>query len=254
MIGLIDFMENIPRGSRCRVRMEGTEALGIPAVLAHIESPTHPRQKSLYRALDSCAGTLGIMRVTTVFFSNSFPYRDFFLDRGFHEGDCRELLRVKAAELLSLAAPVRERVLLSAPRADRRVSKLIFELGKRFRFVLMDVPNFDMRALDAGLNDLGLSPEPLHRDRVADVDAALFLDTPAYPVYLSDRCRVLRLGEPTPLICGGREIERARFTLPNTLRGTVPENFPQPQLLSAALESGRLSAENVTVTDVLFFN
>lgn len=248
MIGLIDFVENIPRGSRCRVRMEGTEVLGVPAVLAHIESPARPRQKSLHRALDSCAGTLGVMRVNTVFLSDSFPYRDFFLNRGFREGDCRELMRVKAAELLSLAAPAHERVLLSAPRADRRVSKLVLELGKRFRFVLLDVPNFDMSALDAGLLDLGLSPEPLRRDRVADVDAALFLDTPAYPVYLSDRCRVLRLGDPTPLICGGRDIERMRFTLPDALGGTVPEGFPQPQLLSAALESGRLDPETVAVS------
>lgn len=250
MFGLIDFVENIPRGSKCRVRMEGTEVLGVPAVLAHIEFPARPRRKSLLRALDSCAGTLGVMRVNTVFFSNSFPYRDFFLDRGFREGDCRELMRVKAAELLSLAAPAHERVLLSAPRADRRFSKLIFELGKRFRFVLLDVPGSDMSALDAGLMDLGLSPEPLRRDRVADVDAALFLGTPAYPVYLSDRCRVLRLGEPTPLICGGREIERVRFTLPDAFGGTVPGGFPQPQLLSAALESGRLAPETVEVSGV----
>lgn len=251
MIGLIELLENIPRGSKCRVRMDGIRVLGVPAVLAHIESPARPRQRSLLRTLDSCAGTLGVTRVTTVIFSDSFPHRDFFLDRGFREGDCGELLRVKAAEILSQSAPRHERVLLSGPRWNRRASKLLLELGEKFRFVLLDVPHLDLNTLDFGCNDLGLSPELLRRDRVADVDAAFFSDAPAYPVFLPDRCRVLRLGEKTPLICGGREIDCVEFTLPDALERTIPENFPRLRLLSAALECGALRGEDVKVSGVL---
>lgn len=247
VIGLIDFTEGIHRGSKCRVRMEGTYVLGIPAVLAHIESPPRPKRRSLLRALDSCAGTLGVMRVGTVFFSGTFQYRDFFLDRGFHEGDCRELLRLKAARILALSAPSHERALVSAARGDRRVSRLLYEMGKNFRFLYVDVPYFDFAAFENAFGDMGLTPEPLRRDRMADVDAAVFLSSPRRPVFLSDRCRVLRVGEKTPLICGGREVERVSFTLPDTLRGSVPEGFPQPELLSAALESGRIDSNDVIV-------
>lgn len=251
MIGLIDFVENIPRGSKCRVRMEGSRVLGIPAVLALIEAPARPRKKSLLRALDNCAGTLGVLQVGTVFFSRTFPHRDFFLQRGFREGDRRELFRVKAADILTQSSPRCEKVLLSARRPDRRISKLLLVLGERFRFVLLDVPGLDINSLDAGFRDFGLSPGFLRRDRVADVDAALFLDDPAYPVFLSDRCRVLRLGDKTPLICGGRDIERVEFTLPEALEGTIPENFPRLRLLSAALECGAIRGEDVRVTNAL---
>lgn len=243
---LMDGGLSFARGSGCRVRVEGTEVLGLPAALATVEVSPRIREKRLIRALEGLCGTLKLMRVSTVLFSYDFPFRDFFLDRGFREGDSRELLLIKAAEILKAASPARTRVLLSAPRADRRAARLARELGQEFRYLVTDIPG-DTSAIEAACADLGLTPEPMRRDGIADVDAAVFLGAPARPVFLADRCRTVLIGEKTPYICGGREVERVRFRLPDRYRDGIPKNFPQDRLLSAALEAGRLPAGEVTV-------
>lgn len=246
MLCLIDCVRGALSGGKCRVRVESVEVLGLPAAMAVVETGTRTREKRLFRCLEGLAQTLRLMRAATVLFADGFPYREFFLDRGFREADCRELLRLKAAEILSAASSAHERVLLAAPRADRRAARLAGELGREFRYLVTCVPG-DISPLEDACAGLGLTPEPVRRDGIADVDAAVFLDSPARAIFLPSRCRVLRFGEKSPLICGGREVERLRFRLPDRLRDSIPHGFPAPPLLSATLEAGRLPDGDVTV-------
>ena len=246
MLGLLNHRVSAARGTKCRVLTDAVYPLGLPAVLVTFEIPTSTRQKRLLRALDGAALALRRMRVGTLLFSDGFPYRDFFLDRGFSEGDCRELMRRKAAPILSLACSVHEKVLISARRPNSPSLTLARELGEVFRYVVTDIPGTGEEFLDA-CADMGLVPEPIRWDRVADVDAAIFLDVPPSPVFLPERCRVIRLCAKSPLICGGREVERVSFRLPERYRDGIPDNFPKAELLSLALEFGRVTPGDVIV-------
>lgn len=247
MLALLKTENSGRRGRSCRILTSSVSPLGVPAALVVIDVPRSAGEKHLARALDRCAAMLSASRIRRL-----LPHRDLtvagsFFDMGFELPDCRALLTVKAGPILSRLASGRGRFLLCASRAGADTLRALSELAAAFRHVTLAAPPQELRRLSDAAWELGLAPELLGADGMADVDAAAILSPPARPVFLPSRCVYLSPAGPGAGILGGHPVDRVGFSLPLRLRGTLPDGFDPAVLLSEALSSGKLSVSDVSV-------
>lgn len=244
MLGLIS-AESV-QGRRCAFSLSAPEPLGMGCLWAQVQIGQRARDRRVGRCLLACAQRLEALRARRVVFAEGFPYRPFFLERGFAEAGCEELLAQKAGEIAAAGAAGHERALLSTPRADGPSVRAVRELVRRFRYLLIDAPEGTFEILEEVCGEYGVTPERMGPGRFADVDAAVFMSRPARPVYASARCAALFVRGGRELMLGGREIAQASFTLPARRAFQLP--FPAAPILSAALSCGRIAPSDVQVT------
>lgn len=241
---MVALISEIPvRGRNCTVSYKNLRPLGLSCVWAELRLGVRASGRQYRRLLQKCAGELTAHRALTAVFQEDFPYRDVFLDRGIREAGCGALLAAKAGEIVTLAAKGRDRAYLAARRADRGSLETARRLCESFRYLTLDVPAESFERFEDVCGARGVTPEPSALCP-SPPDAAVFLCRPAETVFLPGRCVRLTLDGAEVMVKGGREIGRVSFTLPEARRFDLP--FPPAPLLSAAVEAGTVTPEEVT--------
>ncbi len=244
MIALLSFVPS--EGRKCYVNYRPVSPLGVSCVWAEVSAPGRVRERRLFRALPGCAARLSELGVRRAVFGEGFPYRDFFLSRGFDEISAEPLLAVSAGRIAALAASGRGGALLVSDRADRLTMAAAETLCRSFRRLILDVPPGAFEALEEVCAALGAVPETLPRGRAADVDAAVFMCAPAAHILTPAACRAVFVNGGQRYLLGGREVERVSFGLPEKYRFDLP--FPALPILSAAVEAGRIEPEEMKIS------
>lgn len=240
---MLALISRVPaKGRKCTVNLAAERPLGLSCVWAELRIGVRAGERRIRRCLEKSAEELVRLRAVTAVFQEGFGYRDVFLDRGFREAGCGALLTAKAGEIAALAAKRHDRAYLAARRADRQSLHAARTLCESFRYLVLDVPDESFARFEEVCLSLGVTPEPPVRD-MPPPDAAVFLCKPRTPVFLPGRCVKLAV-EGGGLVKGGREIGRISFVLPEPRRFELP--FPQSPILSAAVEAGTVTPDEVT--------
>lgn len=243
MLGLLGF-ENI-RGRRYRIEKHYAEPLGVPSAHITVKIPGRASPRRTEKAAEELQEILRGERVSELLFEKDFPMRDALLGLGLREAGCGHLLAAMSGQIAAAFTLGHERALICTCGAGRLVLRATRVLAESFRYVCVISPDGAYAALAESLERMGVTAE--RGGAAPEADAAIFLSPPVRPVYLPARCRVHRVCMPTPLIAGGKLIDRIGFTLPERYRGTVPPGFTPVPILSAAMEWGRITPEEVKI-------
>lgn len=234
------------RAARCALMSEVRTIFGINVLELTLPIPARPRRRQMERLLEGAEELLRAVRARSVVFCEGFPFSGYFMKRGFVRADVTALLRAKAAEIADRAPARHESVLIFAPRATAEVLRTVERLGESFHHIFADGPEGVISAAETVLEGQGAPVRRLGRDRAADVDAAVFFGAPSRPVYAAGRTKLLMIGGGEKLVLGGSEIARITFGVMGE-RPELPEGISAAQILSAALEAGKIEPREISV-------
>ena len=247
MLALIDCVQTPGRFGKSRREVVSRRVCGFQCLELQAALPAKASSRRRDRALSEWGKLLRDLGAREVCFKFGSSFQQELLDMEFRLLTPESLLKAKAAEVIERAAPEGSHVLLSCRRWDRWSAETFRSLCTKFRYVTVDVPGHVLSHVNDIAGEYGVSPTVIRKDRVVDADGAVFFDVPDRPCFLSGRCMVLMAGKRAPNVFGGRQIERIVFGFPESLRGELPEGYPQDALMSWAIELGRISPSQVRV-------
>ena len=221
---------------------------GIPILFLAVELPDGTRAKAAGKRLALLDTALRERGVRRLLFSDRFPYKEFFISKGYGQPGDTLLYEAVAWKIAGLFSGEGRSIAILAEKLTARRMKDIEALCRGYRYVLTDVGagGFqDHLQKTIGVSVIG---RPNQR-RLREADVALFLDPPDEPVAF-DRNTTVIANEGFHNVSAFSSVSGLTLKL-RPRRGICVDTGglrPEP-LIELALEAGILSPGDIEVLE-----
>lgn len=221
--------------------------LGATVIRLRVFVPERCSVRRKNKALRRLRDHVLSLPVDRVLYRDDFPLHGEFSAFPLPAATDEYIIRLTAGELLCRRGG--EEVLLVTDRADRTALTAFFSLCRGFRYVYFAGGSDEvLSAFNRAGEPLGVTVTRLQRDFFPG-DGALVLSPPERELTLRGNCAAIRFAGGTK---SGQELISAKFSLPEWVKSTLPAGYPVLPLIAYAAETGRLTADEITVIDAAF--
>ena len=220
---------------------------GVDCLEFSLELPEKARARRIARYFDRWAKELKTMGIVDVILKNGSQCKKELLARGFKEHDNGFMMLSKSGEIAYSASCKHDSVFLSAENADRMSVEIFNKLCDRFRYIVLEAPDYAERVFMEAGSKYGVSPSMLKKDRVVKADCAIFLSNPKGPTFLSAGCVYFAPFGCGDLVFGGTPINKINLSFPERYRKEIPEGYNAVDVLTWLYNIGRIAPEEIIV-------
>lgn len=225
--------------------------LGIRVLHLTVDKWRCKSPQAVHKRLQAMFERLQAARVGKVLFSQNFPYRLLFLTQWFTELSERSLMELMAGEIAVERSMERNCVAFFTDHMTVNAELVLIELCRSFRYLLLIADAGDAFSLSLGRRyGISVITDPTD-EQLLRAETAVFFNAPHHRTVLSDGCITVPVDRDAlnDVHCSVY-VDGITVGFKDGRALCLPEGFPASALISAALDAGTTSRDELQLEAV----